>query len=137
MGGEVPNKAGTPGGLSGLKVLAVEDESLVAMQLEDMLYEFGCELVGLAMRVNRGVEMAEQLPQIDFAVLDVNIAGDKVYPIAEKLRQRGVPLVFATGYGRAGVDEVWHDCPIVQKPYTASELELHIGSALAAKTGAR
>ncbi|GGD92538.1 response regulator [Aureimonas endophytica] len=116
--------------LAGLKVFAVEDESLVAMQLEDMLYEFGCEVVGLAMRVARALDMADTLPAIDFAVLDVNIAGDKVYPVAACLRARGVPIVFATGYGRAGVDPEWHECQIVQKPYTADELRAHIEGAL-------
>jgi CheY-like chemotaxis protein len=116
--------------LTGLKVFAVEDESLVAMQLEDMLYDFGCEVVGLAMRFSKALEMAANLPRIDFAVLDVNIGGDKVYPVAERLRQRNVPIVFATGYGRAGVDPAWHDCQIVQKPYTARELESHIAAAI-------
>jgi CheY-like chemotaxis protein len=121
-----------PRALTGLKVFAVEDESLVAMQLEDMLYDFGCEVVGVAMRFNRALEMADALPQVDFAVLDVNIGGDKVYPVAERLRARGVPIVFATGYGRAGVDAEWHGCQIVQKPYTAKELATHIQAAVAA-----
>ncbi|KAB0680952.1 response regulator [Aureimonas leprariae] len=121
-----------PKALTGLKVFAVEDESLVAMQLEDMLYDFGCEVVGVAMRFNRALEMAAALPQIDFAVLDVNIGGDKVYPVAERLRARGVPIVFATGYGRTGVDAEWHGCQIVQKPYTAKELGRHIVAAVSA-----
>lgn len=116
--------------LSGLKVFAVEDESLVAMQLEDMLFDFGCEVVGLAMRLAKAVEMAGDLPTIDFAVLDVNIGGEKIYPVAERLREREVPIVFATGYGRAGVDPQWHECPIVQKPYTAKELSSHIVAAI-------
>jgi CheY-like chemotaxis protein len=117
--------------LAGLKVLAVEDESLVAMQLEDMLFDFGCEVVGLAMRFSKALELAGSLPEIDFAVLDVNIGGDKVYPVAEALRARAVPIVFATGYGKAGVDPAWHDCPIVQKPYTSQELASHIAAAIA------
>lgn len=120
-------------GLSGLKVFAVEDESLVAMQLEDMLYDFGCEVVGLAMRIGRALEMAETLPRIDFAVLDVNIGGEKVYPVAERLRSRAVPVVFATGYGRAGVDPEWHGCRIVQKPYTAKELAAEIQAAITSR----
>ena len=116
--------------LTGLKVFAVEDESLVAMQLEDMLYDFGCEVVGVAMRLNRALEMAAALSEIQCAVLDVNIGGDKVYPVAERLRDRSVPIVFATGYGRVGVNAEWQFCPIVQKPYTAGELAAHIAAAM-------
>ena len=108
--------------LAGLKVFAVEDESLVAMQLEDMLLDLGCDLVGLAMRIGRALEMVAAAPRIDIAVLDVNIGGDKIYPVAERLRERGVPIVFATGYGRAGVDPEWQSYEILQKPYTASEM---------------
>jgi len=53
----------------------------------------------------------------DFAVLDVNVAGDLVYPVAEKLAARGVPFVFTTGYGRAGMPEKWNQTPVLQKPY--------------------
>lgn len=108
--------------LEGLKVFVVEDESLVAMQLEDMLLDLGCDLVGLAMRVGRALEMVETTPRIDVAVLDVNIGGDKIYPVAELLRSKGVPVIFATGYGRAGVEPEWQSCEILQKPYTANEV---------------
>lgn len=108
--------------LQGLKVFVVEDESLVAMQLEDMLLDLGCDLVGMAMRVVRALELVESAARIDVAVLDVNIAGDKIYPVAELLRSKGVPIVFATGYGRAGVEPEWQSYEILQKPYTANEV---------------
>ncbi|KQT52804.1 MULTISPECIES: response regulator [unclassified Aureimonas] len=113
--------------LHGLKVFVVEDESLVAMQLEDMLLDLGCDLVGLAMRVGRALEMVAAAPRIDVAVLDVNIGGDKIYPVAEALRERGVPIVFATGYGRAGVEPDWQSYEILQKPYTANEVAEKLG----------
>lgn len=108
--------------LQGLKVFVVEDESLVAMQLEDMLLDLGCDLVGLAMRVGRALEMVEAAQRIDIAVLDVNIGGHKIYPVAALLREKKVPIVFATGYGRAGVDPEWQSYEILQKPYTANEV---------------
>ena len=116
--------------LHGLKVFVVEDESLVAMQLEDMLLDAGCELVGLAMRVNRALEMLDGDPAVDVAILDVNIGGDKVYPVAEQLRERGISIVFATGYGRAGVEDAWQDCQILQKPYTWGEVEKTVLAAI-------
>lgn len=117
--------------LKGLRVFVVEDESLVAMQLEDMLEDAGCELIGLAMRVNRALEMLEGDPAIDVAILDVNIGGDKVYPVAERLRGLGVALIFATGYGRAGVEDEWQDSQILQKPYTWAEVEKTMLAAIA------
>ncbi|GGD20953.1 response regulator [Aureimonas glaciei] len=108
--------------LGGLRVFLVEDESLVAMQLEDMVEDLGGECVGLAMKLSRALDMLEGIAAIDVAILDVNLGGDKVYPVAERLRQRAVPIVFATGYGRAGVDPEWQSCEVVQKPYTMQEI---------------
>ncbi|KQT50926.1 response regulator [Aureimonas sp. Leaf454] len=108
--------------LRGIKVFVVEDESLVAMQLEDMLLDFGCDLVGLAMRVGRAMEMLAKVAEVDIAILDVNIGGDKVYPVADALRARAIPIIFATGYGRAGVEPEWQSYDILQKPYTSIEV---------------
>ena len=112
-----------PGELAGLRVFVVEDESLVAMQLEDMLLDLGCDVVGLAMRLTAAHELLDAKPQVDVAILDVNIGGEKIYPIAERFRAAGVPIVFATGYGISGVEEEWHVFPIVQKPYTSQQIE--------------
>ncbi|WAJ26562.1 response regulator [Antarcticirhabdus aurantiaca] len=122
--------------VSGMKVFIVEDESLVAMQLEDMLADIGCEVIGLAMKIERALDTIERLPAIQIAILDVNIGGHKVYPVAARLRERGVPLVFATGYGREGVESEWQCYPILQKPYTTEQVELAIETASAAATAA-
>ena len=108
---------------AGLKVFVVEDESLVAMQLEDMLFDLGCEVVGLAMRLKRAHEMLDSGMAIDVAILDVNIGGDKIYPIAMRLRDIGIPMIFATGYGREGLETEWQICPVLQKPYSANQIE--------------
>lgn len=117
--------------MMGLKVFIVEDESLVAMQLEDMLMDLGCDVVGMAMRVKGAHEMIDAGLCADVAILDVNIGGDKVYPVAARLREAGVPIVFATGYGRSGVEEEWQSCPILQKPYTSEQVENSIGELIA------
>ncbi|WP_062222069.1 response regulator [Aureimonas sp. D3] len=111
-----------PKGLEGLRIFAVEDESLVAMQLEDILDELGCVVAGLAMRVDRAQAMLDSEPGIDAAILDMNIAGVKVYPVAERLRARNVPIVFATGYGLEGIEMEWRVFPVLQKPYTAEQI---------------
>ncbi len=113
--------------LTGLRIFAVEDESLVAIQLEDILEDLGCVVAGFAMRVDRALEMLDATPAIDAAILDMNIAGVKVYPVAERLRERRIPIVFATGYGLNGIEAEWHVYPILQKPYTVDQ----IGRALA------
>jgi DNA-binding LytR/AlgR family response regulator len=125
-------EARTP--VTGLKVFIVEDESLVAMQLEDMLADIGCEVVGLAMKIERALDTIERLSAIQIAILDVNIGGHKVYPVAARLRERGVPLVFATGYGREGVESEWQSYPILQKPYTTEQVELALETASADTT---
>lgn len=110
----------------------MEDESLVAMQLEDMLEDLGCEVVGFAMRVPKAIEMLDRLADVDVAILDVNIAGEKIYPVARVLKRRGVPIVFATGYGRGGMLEEWHSYPVLQKPYTSEQVAEMMCAALTA-----
>jgi len=120
-----------PHALEGLRIFAVEDESLVAMQLEDILDELGCVVAGLAMRVDRAQAMLDGEPGIDAAILDMNIAGVKVYPVAERLRELKVPIVFATGYGLEGIEMEWRVFPVLQKPYTAEQIARALSQTLA------
>jgi len=117
--------------LSGKRVLIVEDEALVAMLLEDMLAEIGCEVVGSVSRIEEGVASAGTVAA-DLAVLDVNVAGQPVFPVAEALSARGIPFVFATGYGPAGLPDEWKGRPTVQKPFSLAEVERCLSSALRA-----
>ncbi|QND66650.1 response regulator [Mesorhizobium loti] len=84
-----------------LRVLVVEDEALVAMLIEDMLLELGYEVLGPAMRLGPALEMARD-EIFDLAVLDVNLANEQSFPVAQLLQERGIPFVFATGYGLRG-----------------------------------
>lgn len=106
--------------LEGLRVLVLEDEPIVAMMLEDMLIELGCEVVGPASNIADGLALAEG-GAFDVAVLDININGERSDAIAYALDRRGTPYMFATGYGSAGVP----DClsrGVIQKPYTLDQL---------------
>ncbi|MCQ0986671.1 response regulator [Jiella marina] len=105
-----------------MRILVVEDESLIAMQLEDMLLDLGCEVVGPASRIRAAQQLLDSGVEIDCAVLDVNISGELVYPVAKRLDEAGIPIVFATGYGREGVEPHWRDHPILQKPYTIDQI---------------
>ncbi len=109
-----------------LRILIVEDEMLVAMNIEDMLLELGHEVAGLASRLAPALALARE-GRFEAAMLDVNLAGEPSFPVADILIERGIPFLFATGYGRQGIEERYRDRPILQKPFRAAEL----GAALA------
>lgn len=93
-----PVDGGTAGsGLAGLRVLVVEDEAILALALQDMLEALGCWVVGVAARVEAALELAQR-SDFDLALLDVNLAGERVDPVARAVAARGLPLVFATGH---------------------------------------
>jgi len=115
--------------LKGLRVAVVEDETLVAILLEDMLMELGCQVLWTAHRVGKALDLVAQSPP-DAGVLDVNIAGDEVYPVAQALADRNVPFVFTTGYGTRGLTGAWRDRPIVQKPFQVEHLSEGLLAAL-------
>lgn len=104
-----------------LEVLIVEDESIVAMMIEDLIVDMGHEVVGTAGRLEQAQKLAEELP-LDFAIVDVNLNGQHTYPVAEKLKARGVPFVFATGYGAQGLKDEWKHSAVLQKPFQPEEL---------------
>lgn len=104
--------------LSGRRVLVVEDESLVAMLLETILSDMGCAVVGPVSNIADGLRALADEAALDAALLDVNVAGQEVFPIAEALKARGIPFVFSTGYGESGLPEHWRGHPTVQKPFT-------------------
>ena len=97
-------------GQTARRVLIVEDEVLLAMYLEDLLTELGHEVVGQATRIDEAMELARE-SDIDFAFLDINVVGTKSFPIADILRQRGIPFAFATGYGAEGFVDGYRDQP--------------------------
>jgi len=115
--------------LSGRRVLLVEDESLIVMLIEDALADFGCEIVGVASRFDDAISKARSLA-FDLAILDVNLAGARTFPIAEIIRARGIPFVFSTGYGATSIPESLNSAPVLQKPFAADDLASAISIAL-------
>jgi len=103
------------------RVLVVEDETMVAMLVEDMLVDLGCEVAAVAGSLAAGLQAAGE-PSLDAAILDVNLNGEKSFPVAALLRERGVPFAFATGYGARGLDEPFAGTPTLQKPFTIEDL---------------
>jgi CheY-like chemotaxis protein len=110
-----------------LKILIIEDESIVAMMVEDLIVDMGHEVVGTAGRLDQAQKLASDVA-CDFAILDVNLNGQHTYPVAEALKARGVPFVFATGYGIAGLKEEWRSNPVLQKPFQPEDLEAAINN---------
>lgn len=108
--------------LAGRRILIVEDESLVAMLLETILEDMGCTPVGPASSIDEGLRLAAS-EQLDGALLDVNVAGRQIFPVAEALRERGVPFVFSTGYGEGGLPDEWRGQRTIQKPFTESAVQ--------------
>lgn len=115
--------------LSGLKVFLVEDESVVALMIEDMLEQLGCEIVASISTVSKAMELAASI-EIDFAILDVNVNGEPIFPVAEILRGRQLPLIFSTGYGVHGLPSNFRGTPVLSKPYSGEDLRRVIGLAL-------
>ncbi len=107
--------------LSSLKVLVVEDEALVSMLVEDMLTDLGCTVVGPAAEIEEALRLAGA-EDIDAALLDVNLGGRPIFPVADALRARGVPYAFASGYGEAGISEDHRGSAVLQKPFREADL---------------
>lgn len=110
-------------------MLVVEDESLVAMLVEDLLTDLGHEVVAIGARLEEATQLARELV-IDLAVVDLNLNGEHSYPVAEALAARNIPIVFATGYGGAGLKEEWRHAPVLQKPFQPHELAAAIVLAI-------
>lgn len=105
----------------GFKVFVVEDEFLIRMLLEDMLADLGHEIAAVAGSVNEAVELAKG-STFDVAILDVNLDGRDVYPVADILTERRLPFVFVTGYGGRGLPEPYRERPTLQKPFQLEDL---------------
>jgi len=114
---------------AGLKALVVEDEGAVALLIEDMLLDLGCQIAASVPELDRACEMARTI-EVDFAVLDLNLNGHSALPVARILRERRVPIIFSTGYGRPGVSQEFAAYPIVPKPFVSADLRDSIATAL-------
>ena len=115
--------------LHGRRILIVEDEAIVAMLLEDMLADLGCVVVGPAGRVAEALKLLGD-DGIDVAILDINLAGEKIDPVADALAARAVPFVFTSGYGASGVPDAYADRATVAKPFRLEQLESALRAVL-------
>ena len=117
--------------LSGLRVLVVEDELVIAMELENLLRRLGCIALDAVPTIQQALRVLAS-EQLDLVVLDVNLRGQRVTPVAEALQERGVPFVVVTGYGRERLPEkALQDAPCLRKPVNRKQLAGVISDILA------
>jgi DNA-binding response OmpR family regulator len=108
--------------LRGNRILLVDDEALVALHAEDVLGDAGYEVVGPAHRLGDALSLLDKEP-FDAAVLDVNLAGEYVWPVAEQLFARKIPFVLLTGFGKGlKLPRCCARAPRLSKPLRADEL---------------
>jgi CheY-like chemotaxis protein len=111
-----------------LRVLVVEDEMLLAMSLEDLLADLDCDVVGPVARVAEAVLRADT-EVFDGAILDINVAGTEVYPVARILVERGIPFIFISGYDADSLPEEWSGHPLLRKPFQPDDFARAITKA--------
>lgn len=112
--------------LFGRRVLVVEDEMMILLNVEDMLADLGCAAISSAGTVDSALVLVDGA-RFDLAMLDVNLNGQTSYAIADALALHNIPFVFSTGYSDARLAERFGDRPVLKKPYSEQEL----GAALA------
>jgi DNA-binding response OmpR family regulator len=110
--------------LRGARVLVVEDEAMLSLNLAAMLRDLGCVVAGTADKLDDALHMA-RTSDFDVALLDVNIGGKRVDPVTEVIRARGTPIIFVTGYGKTAASGL-----VLEKPYDAAALERMLSEAL-------
>ena len=120
--------------LADLRILVVEDEVFIAWEIEERLRRLGCEVVGPVGHLEHALKLA-RTTALDGALLDVNIKGGVVYPVAEELLARKVPVVFSTGYASNTLPPVFRDLPCMRKPFGTGQLEAVAQEAFIGRRG--
>jgi DNA-binding response OmpR family regulator len=108
------------------RVLIVEDEGLIALLLEELMQRMGYDVVAVASTLAQALDLAGTA-EIDFAMLDINLNGQESFPAAAILRERGIPVIFATGYGDSILGSEFADALVVEKPFNREELRRVLG----------
>ena len=98
------------------RILVVDDEPLIAAMLREWLEELGCEAAGPVQSVSRALDLIAGV-ELDGAILDVSLGRENCYPVADALRERGIPFAFVTGYGSQGIDSRYQEAIVLAKPF--------------------
>jgi CheY-like chemotaxis protein len=104
------------------RLLLIEDEALILLNVKSMLAELGWEVAGTAAKIEPALKLAET-GAFEAALIDINLDGTMTYPVADILRKRDIPFAFTTGYGRTAVDDAYAQVPILHKPFSHDQLK--------------
>ena len=118
---------------SGGSIFLVEDEVMIRMMVADMLEELGYSIAAEAGEVSDALRLAQSV-EFDLAILDVNVNGKVISPVADLISARNRPFIFATGYGSSGLPEEYRDRPALQKPFQIEALARVIDNTLKSAT---
>jgi DNA-binding response OmpR family regulator len=111
------------------RIFLVEDEVMIRMMVADMLEELGYSIAAEAGEISDALKLAQSV-EYDLAILDVNVNGKVISPVADLIAARNRPFIFATGYGSSGLPAEYRDRPALQKPFQIETLERAIEQAL-------
>jgi CheY-like chemotaxis protein len=120
--------------LADLRILVVEDEVFIAWEIEERLQRLGCQVVGPVGQLEHALQLARSAA-LDGALLDVNIKGGVVYPVAAELLARQVPVILSTGYAPSTLPPEFRDLPYLRKPFGVGQLEIMAQEAFASRRG--
>lgn len=104
------------------KILVVEDSVLIAMEVKQLVEDCGCGVVGPAATVAHALAAIESTPELAGAVLDVNLGGEWIWPVVDRLQEAAIPFMLTTGYGVHDIPEGFRSLPIIAKPVTAASI---------------
>ncbi|KKC24804.1 response regulator [Sphingomonas sp. SRS2] len=113
------------------RILVVEDEYFLADDLDGALTDAGAKVLGPLPSVKEAARFIASEPSIDAAVLDINLHGEMVFPVADALRERGIPFAFATGYDQLALPARFADVPRIEKPFKSDRLAAVLGPMIA------
>lgn len=117
--------------MAGERIFVAEDETLIAMVMEDVLAALGYELAGSAHSVAAALDLVSPPAMIDAAILDIELSDDKSWPVADALAQRGIPFAFSTGHGPdAEIDPRFSNAPVLDKPFDNASVDAVLSKLL-------
>lgn len=117
-----------PAELENLRFMILDDEAIIALDLAGMLEDLGHTVVSMATRVAGGMDFARH-GDLDMAILDINVNGVTSFPLASILQGRGIPVIFASGYGERGLIDGFRDALVLTKPYGVDDLTRRVAEA--------
>ena len=116
--------------ISGLRIMVVEDEFWIAQDIARTLTQAGAEVIGPISNVDQAMEWLRENHPVDTAVLDINLSGKKVFPLADELLERGVPFIFTTGYDTDTIPEPLRGVPRIEKPAGSAQVISEVAAAV-------